>query len=44
MAIAARWIRLHPPGMAALLARKNIRFTAHGNELQDGAVVEEGAS
>jgi putative membrane protein len=31
-------------GMAALLARKNIRFTAHGNELQDGAVVEEGAS
>lgn len=30
--------------MAALLARKNIRFTAHGNELQDGAVVEEGAS
>ena len=30
--------------MAALLARKNIRPQAHGNELQDGAVLEEGAS
>ena len=30
--------------MTALLASKNIRFAAHGNELTDGAVVEEGSS
>ena len=30
--------------MAALLAQKNIRPQSHGNELPDGAVVEEGAS
>ncbi len=30
--------------MAALLKQKNIRPQAHGNELQDGTVIEEGAS
>ena len=30
--------------MAALLARKNIRLHAHGNELWDGTVVEAGSS
>ena len=30
--------------MTALLAQKNVRLQSHGNELQDGAVVEEGAS
>ena len=30
--------------LAAVLARKNFRPQTHGNELQDGAVVEEGSS
>lgn len=30
--------------MASLLKQKNIHLQSHGNELQDGAVVEEGSS
>lgn len=45
----ARWqtvaaFRAGFEAMAALLARKNIRLHAHGNELQDGTVVEKGSS
>ena len=29
--------------LAALLAQKGVAFARHGNELADGAVVEEGA-